>query len=348
MARVLFRGQYDQPREMVNADTPAALNPFPADAPRNRLGLARWLVDVEQPLTSRVIVNRFWQEVFGIGLVATSDDFGVAGDPPTNQELLDWLAVDFRENGWDVKRLFKLMVTSATYRQSAAWSPDRREADPSNRLLSRGPRFRLDAEMVRDYALSVSGLLNPRLGGASVKPYQPDGIWESVTIPESNTSLYLRDTGEALYRRSLYTFWKRSAPPALLEIFNAQSRETSCTRRERTNTPLQALATLNDITFIEAARQLAEQAWKLTGEPRQAAEVIARRVLLRPVKPVELAIIADTLNEAQRYYTQRPEAANQLIAVGDSKPSAQIPAAQLAALTLVANQVLNLDEVLNK
>ena len=346
MARVLFRGQYDQPRETVSADTPAALNPFPADAPRNRLGLARW--DAEQPLTSRVIVNRFWQEVFGIGLVATSDDFGVAGDPPANQELLDWLAVDFRENGWDVKRLFKLMVTSATYRQSAALSPDRREADPSNRLLSRGPRFRLDAEMVRDYALSVSGLLNPRLGGASVRPYQPDGIWESVTIPASNTYSYQREKGEALYRRSLYTFWKRSAPPSLLEIFNAPNREISCTRRERTNTPLQALATLNDVTFVEAARRLAEQAWKQAGDPSQAAEVIARRVLLRPVKPAELAIIADTLDEAQRYYTKHPEAANQLIAVGDSKPDAQIPAAQLAALTLVANQVLNLDEALNK
>ncbi|NBR85793.1 MAG: DUF1553 domain-containing protein [Proteobacteria bacterium] len=348
MARVLFRGQYDQPRDEVKADTFAALNPFPAGAPRNRLGLAQWLVAADQPLTARVTVNRFWQELFGTGLVKTTEDFGIAGEAPVNQALLDWLAVEFREGGWDVKRLFTLLVTSAAYRQSAVVTKEKLELDPYNRLLSRGPRFRMDAEMVRDYALSVSGLLVPKLGGASVRPYQPDGVWEAVAMPGSTTRFYKRDAGEALYRRSLYTFWKRAAPPALLETFNAPSREVSCTRRERTNTPLQALATLNDPTFVEAARRLAENALKHSNDPARAAEFLAQRVLVRPLKATEKSVIADTLKEAQRYYLGHEAEAKQLIAVGESKPGDQLAPAQLAALTLVANQVMNLDEVLNK
>ena len=227
--------------------------------PRNRLGLAQWLVRPEHPLTARVMVNRFWQEVFGTGLVRTAGDFGVTGELPSHPELLDWLAVDFRESGWDVKRLFRMMVESSTYRQSAATTTEKREKDPQNRLLSRGPRFRMDGEMIRDAALACGGLLVGTLGGPSVKPYQPEGVWEAVAMPESNTHFYKPDHGDRLYRRSLYTFWKRSAPPASLDVFNAPTRETCTIRRERTNTPLQALVTLNDPQFVEAARALAQQ-----------------------------------------------------------------------------------------
>ncbi len=220
-AYVLFRGDYDKRREEVTPATPAFLPPMPAELPRNRFGLAQWLTRPEHPLTARVTVNRFWQELFGIGLVKTTEDFGVNGETPVNQELLDWLAVDFRESGWDVKRLFRMIVTSAAYRQSAATTPEKLERDPQNRLLSRGPRFRMDAEMVRDYALAASGLLAPKIGGPSVRPYQPDGVWEAVAMPESNTRYYRVDSGDSLYRRSMYTFWKRAAPPASMDIFNA-------------------------------------------------------------------------------------------------------------------------------
>ncbi len=203
---------------------------------------------------ARVTVNRFWQEVFGTGIVKTAEDFGSQGEAPSHPELLDWLAVEFRESGWDVKKFFKLMVTSATYRQSALTTEEKVKADPDNRLLSRGPRFRMDAEMVRDYALAASGLLGPTIGGPSVKPYQPKGIWETVAMEDSNTRFYKQDHGDKLYRRSLYTFWKRSAPPASMDIFNAPSRENCTVRRERTNTPLQALVTMNDPQFFEAAR----------------------------------------------------------------------------------------------
>ena len=259
MAYVLFRGDYDKRRDKVLPETPAVLPPFPKDAPRNRLGFARWLLLPNHPLTARVTVNRFWQEVFGTGIVRTTGDFGVAGELPSHQELLDWLAVEFRESGWDVKKLFKLMVTSATYRQSAAATPEKVEKDPQNRLLCRGPRFRMDAEVVRDYALAASGLLVEKLGGPSVKPYQPPGVWEAIAMDVSNTRSYVRDTGENLYRRSLYTFWKRQAPPASMELFNAPNREACVVRRERTDTPLQALVTLNDEQFVEAARHLAQR-----------------------------------------------------------------------------------------
>ena len=213
---------------------------MPPDLPRNRLGLAQWLLRPDHPLTARVTVNRFWQEVFGTGLVRTSGDFGVSGELPSHPELLDWLAVEFRDGGWDMKQFFRLLVTSAAYRQSAQITPDKLAHDPANRLLSRGPRFRMDAEMVRDYALAASGLLAEKVGGPSVRPYQPEGVWEAVAMIGSNTRDYRRDQGEGLYRRSLYTFWKRAAPPASMDIFNAPSREVCTVRRERTNTPLQA------------------------------------------------------------------------------------------------------------
>ncbi|MFM1769940.1 MAG: hypothetical protein RJA22_2469 [Verrucomicrobiota bacterium] len=348
MARILFRGQYDKPQDKVTAATFSALPPLAKDAPRNRLGLGQWLTQPDNPLTARVTVNRFWAELFGVGLVKTAEDFGLAGETPANQELLDWLAVEFEQSGWDIKHLFTLMVSSSTYRQSAEVTQAKLEKDPQNRLLSRGPRFRMDAEMVRDYALAASGLLAPKIGGASVKPYQPDGVWEPVAMPESNTKKYKRDTGEALYRRSLYTFWKRAAPPATMDIFNAPSREVCTVRRERTNTPLQALATLNDPQFVEAARVLAERALARARKPEEALDIMGEQILLRPLSSRETDIVRRTWKEMQSFFEQEPAAARELLATGESKPAGDLPAPQLAALTLVANQLMNLDESLNK
>jgi hypothetical protein len=348
-AFVLFRGEYDKRRDPVSAETPDALPPFPADAPRNRLGLARWLLQPEHPLTARVAVNRYWQEVFGTGLVRTSGDFGATGELPTHPELLDWLAVEFRESGWDTKRFFTLLVTSAAYRQSCVVTPEKKEKDASNALLSRGPRFRMDAEMIRDYALAASGLLVRKLGGPSVKPYQPDGVWEAVAMPESNTKSYQRDNGPKLYRRSLYTFWKRAAPPAAMDVLNAPSREYCTVRRERTNTPLQALLTLNDVQFVEAARQLAERTLKEGGDvPEARMDYLARRVLARSLRPEESSIVRASFDELAGYYRDHADEAAQLVAVGESKPDPNLNPADLAAWTLLANELLNLDEVLNK
>jgi hypothetical protein len=350
MAHVLFRGQYDQPRDAVEPNVPSALSPLPASFPRNRLGLAQWLVDSSNPLTARVTVNRFWQEVFGTGLVKTTEDFGSQGQAPSHPELLDWLAVEFRESGWDVKRFFKLMVTSAAYRQSAVTTEARLKADPDNRLLSRGPRFRLDGEMVRDYALAASSLLVPTIGGPSVKPYQPDGVWEAVAMHDSNTRFYKRDSGDKLYRRSLYTFWKRSAPPASMEIFGAPTRETCTVRRERTNTPLQALVTLNDPQFVEAARHLAQRAMLAShgsGIDREL-DFITSYVLARPFEQKERAVTTQVYRDHLAYYASHPEDARKLLSVGESKTDESLAAPELAALTMVVNQVMNLDEVLNK
>ncbi|MBL9167829.1 MAG: DUF1553 domain-containing protein [Verrucomicrobiales bacterium] len=349
IAHVLSRGQYDKPKEKVEPAVFAALNPLPEGAPKNRLGLAQWLISSENPLAARVTVNRFWQEVFGVGLAKTSEDLGIMGEAPSNQALLDWLAVEFREKGWNVKEFFKLMVTSATYRQSANTTPEKLEKDPFNRWLSRGPRFRMDAEMVRDYALAASGLLAPRIGGPSDRPYQPGGVWEAVAMPESNTRYYHEDSGESLYRRSLYTFWKRAAPPANMEIFNAPSRETSCLRRERTNTPLQALATLNDPQFMEAARHLAVQALRSgRRDPRKGLDALARAVLARPLTSEEEQITRTGLERFLEYYAAHPEEARALIEVGDSPANRKEKAELIAAWTMTANQFFNLDEALNK
>lgn len=349
MAHVLFRGEYDKRRDAVTADTPDILPPFPTDLPRNRLGFARWLLKPEQPLPARVNANRFWQEVFGTGIVKTAGEFGVGGEMPSHPELLDFLAVEFREKDWDVKQLFRLMVLSATYRQSAAVTPDKLEKDPQNRLLSRGPRFRMDGEMVRDYALAASGLLVPKLGGPSVKPYQPDGVWEAVAMIGSNTRDYRRDTGDKLYRRSLYTFWKRAAPPASMEIFNAPSRETCSVRRERTNTPLQALVTLNDPQFIEAARHLAERTLREGGETDAARlDFLAQQLLARPFSADERPVVEQSQAALVSYYREHLDDARQLIAFGESRPGESLDAATLAGWTMLANEVMNLDEVLNK
>jgi mono/diheme cytochrome c family protein len=347
-AFLLFRGQYDQRRDPLKAATPAALPPMPEELPRNRLGFAQWLLRPEHPLTSRVTVNRFWQELFGQGLVRTTGDLGVSGEQPSHPELLDWLAVEFRESGWDVKRFYKLLVTSAAYRQSAAATPEKLEADPSNRLISRGPRFRMDAEMVRDYALASSGLLVEKLGGPSVRPYQPSGVWEAVAMPESNTRNYKADTGEGLYRRSLYTFWKRAAPPASMDILNAPSREVCTVRRERTDTPLQALVTLNDPQFVEAARALAQRVLAESPDFDARADALARRVLARPLREEEASVLRESYGRLAAYYQAHPEDAEKLLAVGEAPRVPDQPPAEAAAWTMLANQVLNLDEVLNK
>ncbi|MEY4917484.1 MAG: hypothetical protein RL616_1397 [Verrucomicrobiota bacterium] len=344
-AHVLFRGAYDQQRDKVDACTPGFLPPLPADAPRNRLGFAQWLLRPENPLTARVTVNRFWQELFGTGLVKTAGDFGVAGEQPSHPELLDWLAVDFREHGWDVKQIFKLMVMSAAYRQSAVVTPEKLERDPENRLLARGPRFRMDAEMIRDYALATSGLLVEKIGGPSTRPYQPPGIWDKVGMPGSNTRNYEQDHGTNLYRRSVYTFWKRQAAPASLEIFNAPSREVCTVRRERTDTPLQALVTLNDTQFVEAARHLAQEALE---NKTDVFDFMAERLLARPLSGKERKIITASADDLLAHYKSDPKAVEQLLAVGETKPDVKIDPPTLAAYTMVANEMMNLDEVLNK
>ena len=355
-AFVLYRGDYDKRRDPVKADTPKSMPPLPSDVPRNRLGLAKWLVSPDHPLTTRVTVNRFWQEVFGTGLVRTSGDFGIAGELPSHPELLDWLAIEFREatlccqdpTPWDVKHFFRLLVTSATYRQAATATPEKLEKDRDNRLMSRGPRFRMDAEMIRDYALSASGLLVRKLGGASVRPYQPDGVWEAVAMPGSNTRDYRRDTGESLYRRSMYTFWKRSAPPASMEVLNAPSRETCTVRRDRTNTPLAALLTLNDVQFVEAARVLAEKTLAADSSDAKRLDFLAKRLLARPFRTAELADRDRHAENLREHYKAKPDEAKKLIAFGESKADPKLDASELAAWTMLANQLLNLDEVLNK
>lgn len=348
-AFILYRGDYDKRRDQVNAATPNVLPPMSDELPRNRLGFAKWLLRPEHPTTARVTVNRFWQELFGTGIVRSSGDFGITGEQPSHPELLDWLAIEFREKGWDMKKFFTLLVTSATYRQAALTTKEKFDKDPYNRLLSRGPRFRLDAEMVRDYALASSGLLVRKLGGPSVKPYQPEGVWEAVAMIGSNTRNYQRDSGENLYRRSMYTFWKRSAPPASMDILNAPNRETCAVRRERTNTPLQALVTLNDPQFVEAARHLAQTALKEGGDKTEGRiDFIARRLLARPFRVEEMQVVQTGLNDLLAHYNEKPEEAKKLIAVGESKADSDLDAGTLAAWTMIVNELLNLDEVLNK
>jgi len=348
-AFVLFRGEYDKRRDEVSPGTPACLPPMPADLPRNRLGLAQWLLRPENPLCARVTVNRFWQELFGQGLVRTAGDFGATGEAPSHPELLDWLAVEFRESGWDVKKFYRLLFLSATYRQAAQVTPQKLEKDPYNRLLSRGPRFRMDAEMLRDCALAASGVLSNRVGGPSVRPYQPEGVWEAVAMIGSNTRNYTRDGPEGLYRRSMYTFWKRAAPPASMEILNAPSRETCCVRRERTDTPLQALVTLNDPQFIEAARQLAARVLREGGSTDpDRVEYLAGRILSRPFSAGEMPIVLASLKSLVAWYTAHADDAQALLAVGETKPDDKLDPRQLAGWTMLVNQLMNLDEALNK
>ena len=347
-AHILKRGEYTLREERVPAGTPGVLPPLPESGPRDRLALAKWLVDARNPLTARVTVNRAWQQFFGIGLVESAGDFGVTGARPTHPQLLDWLAVEFRESGWDYRRMLRLMVTSATYRQTAAAPASARERDPDNRLLARGPRHRLDAEQLRDQALAASGLLVPKIGGRPVRPYQPEGIWEEVAMKQSTTRFYRVDEGENLYRRSLYTMWKRTAPPPAMDILNAPSREVSCVRRDRTNTPLQALVVLNEPLFVEASRQLATRALRDSRTFEGRLEVIARALLGRSLIVEESSVVRETFDRAFATYQADPSAAIQLLAIGDSAPDTRRPAPELAAWTLVASQIMNLDESLTK
>jgi hypothetical protein len=349
-AFILDRGEYDRKKDQVGRDVPAFLPALPKDAPRDRLGLARWLVAPENPLVARVAVNRLWQQCFGTGLVKTAEDFGFQGEPPSHPELLDWLAVEFRDGGWNVKAFMKRMVLSATYRQASQLTKDRLAKDPANRLLSRGPRYRLEAEMLRDQALFVSGLLVEKLGGPSVKPPQPSGLWEAVGYTSSNTAKFVADLGaEKVHRRSLYTFWKRTSPPPQMTAFDAPSREACTVRRERTNTPLQALLLMNEPQFVEAARVLAERAIHEGGKsPEERLAYMFRLATARRSDQAELAELVAAYTEHLANYSHNPAAAQQLIAVGETKLDATLDAGELAAGTMVANLILNLDEVLTK
>ena len=348
-AHVLERGNYAARTARVEANTPHYLPALPAGMPHNRLALAEWTVSSQNPLTARVTVNRIWYELFGTGIVETTEDFGIMGQRPTNQALLDWLAVEFRESGWNIKHTYKLMVMSATYRQSGKSTSQQLQKDPRNLLLSHGPRFRMDAEMLRDVALQSGGLLVDRIGGPSVKPYQPANVWEQVSYPSSDTLVYVEDHGAALYRRSMYTYWKRMASPPSMDAFDAPVRDTVCTRRQRTDTPLQALVTMNDVQWIEASRALAERVIReASSKPESRIDLMSEILLAHDPKPQTLAVLENSLNQMQKHYDNDPKAAHALVHEGESKPPTNISEPQLAAWTMVANEMLNLDETLNK
>jgi hypothetical protein len=347
-AFVLIRGQYDKKGDKVKPGVPSVFPQLAKDAPPNRLGLARWLTDPAHPLTARVAVNRYWQHYFGRGLVKTSEDFGTQGGWPSHPELLDWLAVEFIESGWNVKQLQKLIVMSATYQQASELSTELLKRDPENELLGRGPRFRLDAEVVRDSALFVSGLLKEQVGGRSVKPYQPPGIWEAIGFNGSNTREFKRDTGQELYRRSLYTFWKRTAPPPALMAFDAPSRENCVARRARTNTPLQALALMNDEQYVEASRLLAERMMTAAATPAERLAYGFRQATARKPADAELKVLTKLYERQLENYRKNPEGAKKLLAVGEAKRNESLDVAEHAAYTMVANLILNLDEAITK
>ena len=321
---LLARGRYDAPKtdaNRVSRTTPAALPPFPADAPRNRLGLAKWLVDPRHPLTARVAVNRYWQMLFGRGIVATPENFGVQGAPPTHPELLDWLARDYINSGWNTKALLKEIVLSATYRQDSKFRPDLREKDPENLLLARGPSQRLPAEMIRDTALAASGLLADEQGGPPVYPYLPGDLWR-----ESNTMspAYQQGKGAPLYRRSLYTVWKRTAPAPDMTAFDAPSREVCVVKRNATGTPQQAFVLLNDTQFVEAARVLAENALQSGPSADDRIRFIFRRLTARNPDARELKLLEELLREQTDVFTKEPERAAKLFSVGDRKRDAAL------------------------
>jgi hypothetical protein len=321
------------------------LQPLRPEWPNNRLGLARWLVDRTNPLTARVTVNRFWQMYFGTGLVKTVQDFGSQGDWPAHLELLDWLAIDFMDSGWNVKALQKAIVMSATYRQSSSVTPEPLQKDPENRLLARGPRLRLGPEIIRDQALAVSGLLVEKVGGPSVKPYQPPGLWQELAGGKG----YERDRGEGLYRRSLYTYWKRTVAPPFMINFDSPNRETCTVRETRTNTPLQALNLMNDETFVETARKLAERMMtEGGGEPRERIRFAYELVLARPPKPVEMNVVLETLAGFEIRYRTDGGSAKEFLNHGESVSSAKLDSRELAAYSSIASLILNLDEAATK
>jgi hypothetical protein len=347
---VLARGDYRNRTDRVTADVPAVLPPLAKDAPRNRLTLAKWLVDGKHPLTARVAINRYWQNYFGFGLVKTSEDFGSQGDPPVNQELLDWLAVEFVRSGWDIKAMQRLIVTSAAYRQTSRVTPQLIEKDPENRLLARGPRHRLQAETIRDSALAASGLLRSEVGGPSVFPYQPKGLWEELAFGDGfSAQEYHLSSGAGLYRRSMYTFWKRTVPPASLTTFDAPDREKCTARRPVTNTPLQALIELNDPTYVEAARALATRALHEGGRDTSSRIQYAFRLVTgRRPSTAEQRVLVNLLNRELNTYRTDQTAAAKLISVGESKADGTLAPGELAAWTIVASTIFNLDEAITK
>ncbi len=360
---MLVRGQYDKKGEKVAANVPSFLPPLPAHSPPNRLGLARWLVSPNQPLTARVIVNRYWQMCFGTGLVKTAEDFGSQGELPSHPELLDWLAVEFMnpsaapagsgsKTPWDIKALVRLLVTSAAYRQASAVSPAAFAKDPENRLLARGPRHRLQAEFIRDQALAISGLLNREIGGKSVFPYQPAGLWEELMSRADgknwSAQTYAQDHGTDLYRRTMYTFWKRTCPPPTLATFDAPDRETCTVRRARTNTPLQALVLMNDPTYVEASRKMAERLMTEASTTPERIILAFRLATARKPTEREIGVLRRVFETQLAEYRKDPKRAVKLLAVGEAKRNEKLDSTELAAWTIVASVILNLDETVTK
>jgi mono/diheme cytochrome c family protein len=343
---ILKRGLYDQKGEAVERHIPSALGALPAGAPHNRLGFAQWLISPTNPLVSRVFVNRVWQQNFGTGIVKTSEDFGSQGEWPLNQPLLDSLAVSFVKNGWSVKKLNRMIVTSAAFRQSSRITPQKLAKDPENRLISRGPRFRLDAEVIRDKALEAGGLLLTDLGGRGFKPYQPDGLWEGASDPESGTHIYKQDHGSQIYRRSLYLFWKRTSPPPVMITFDAPSRDNCTVRRSSTNTPLQALTTLNETAFLEASRQMAERLLARKEGDEQRLRTAFDIALARPPQPREVRILLTALKRYRAQYTRDPKAALGLESVGETLNMVPGRGPEEAAWMIVCSTLMNTDEFL--
>ena len=343
---VLIRGEYNKPGDKVEPGLPSFLPPLPEGATNDRLGLAKWMVARENPLTARVNINRFWQLLFGTGLVKTIEDFGSQGEYPSHPELLDWLAVEFMESGWDLKHMMKLMVTSATYLQDSRTTPELIQRDPENRLLAHGPRLRLPAEAIRDQALAAAGLLNPKLGGPSVKPYQPAGLWEEQSMQNMD---YRQDHGDALYRRSLYMYWKRTIAPPMMVNFDASTRESCVVRESRTNTPLQALNLMNDVTFLEAGRQIGRRMLTEGGATDEARIAYGMKLLTARAPTVrELEILKSSLNYHRDYFATNAGRVDTYLAKGESARDLKLNATEQAAYMALASLMLNLDETVTK
>ena len=345
---ILTRGMYDAPTIKVNSGTPESILPFPDDYPRNRLGLAWWLTTSKNPLTSRVAVNRYWQLIFGHGIVSTPDDFGSQGSLPTHPLLLDWLAVEFMESGWDLKGLLKKMLMSSTYMQSSRIAPGALKKDYDNTYYSRNSNERLTAEMIRDHVLAISGLLNREIGGPPVKPYQPEGIWKAIanTIGEYK---YRQSLGNQVYRKSLYTYWKRTIPPPSMITLDASTRDKCTVKRQATNTPLQSLVLLNDPQYVEASRILAEKMIKEGGSNVKDRIIFAFRLATsRKPNVRELGELVDLYDQQVQYYSQMPEASLELFSIGDSPVDSEIDNTALAACTIIASTIINLDETVRQ
>lgn len=346
---ILNRGVYDQPTTQVFPNTPESILPYPEEYPKNRLGLAKWLFHEDNPLTARVTVNRYWQRMFGTGLVASSFDFGNQGSLPTHPELLDFLAIKLKEEGWDTRKILKYMALSATYQQSTKVSKDLQELDPENRLLARAPRLRLTAELIRDQALKISGLLNPEVGGPSVKPYQPAGIWEATTGGGGgSTATYITSTGKDLYRKSLYTFWKRTVPPPSMMTFDAASRDLCTVKRQETNTPLQALVLLNDPQIIEASRLIAKNAIDRNKEIGDQIKYIFKLATSRTPDEEELSMLNNYYNSMLQKVDEEGIDPQDYLSIGDFEIDSTYSKKQLAALALTAHTILNLDETITR